>query len=449
MFPALVGLMVLVNAACSGGDGNSDESGDASPITVPVSEPTRGPSPQAAAEPASTPVPTDTPTALAAPDELKGEPATPEATPTASPRDDRDPDTLEEMAFLYHTQRGWKTDFSKMSVVISELIPGGPPRDGIPPIDEPKLVPVPDAPTYMMDDAPVISVEIGGEAKAYPLAILMRHEIVNDEVGGVPVTVTFCPLCNTSIVFDRRVDGKVLDFGTSGNLRNSNLIMWDRQTESWWEQVTGEAIVGEMTGTRLEFLPAPVISWGVFRDAFPEGQLLSRDQGFYSDYSTPPYFGYDAADNTPFLFFGNVDPRLPAMERVVSVTIDGVSVAYPFLLLRDRPAINDSVNGRELAVFYVGGTFSPFVGLGTDPTRVGSSGIFDPFVDGRKLTFTFQDGAIKDDETGSTWNILGQAIEGPMKGSRLESVVHGNHFWFSWAASFPDTAVRTAADIGG
>ncbi len=123
--------------------------------------------------------------------------------------------------------------------------------------------------------------------------------------------------------------------------------------------MTGEAIVGKMTGTRLQFLPAPVISWGVFREAFPDGQLLSRYQGFYSDYSTPPYFGYDAADNTPFLFFGNVDPRLPAMERVVSVTIDGVSAAYPFMLLRNRPAINDSVNGRDLAVFYVGGIPPP------------------------------------------------------------------------------------------
>jgi hypothetical protein len=431
IFPALVGLTLLIGVACTGGDADPE----------PVS--------QAAAEPVPTPVTADTPTPLPAPVELKGEPATPEATPTASPRADSDRDTLEEMAFLYHTQQGWKTDFSKLSVLISELIPGGPPRDGIPPIDDPKLVPVLDAPEYMTDDAPVISVEIGGEAKAYPLAILMRHEIVNDEVGGVPVTVTFCPLCNTSIVFDRRVDGEVLDFGTSGNLRNSNLVMWDRQTESWWEQVTGEAIVGEMTGTRLQFLPAPVISWGVFREAFPDGQLLSRDQGFYSDYSTPPYFGYDAADNTPFLFFGNVDPRLPAMERVVSVTIDGVSAAYPFMLLRNRPAINDSVNGRDLAVFYVGGTFSPFVGLGTPPSRVGSSGIFDPFVDGRKLTFSFQDGVIKDDETGSTWNILGHAIDGAMKGNRLESVVHGNHFWFSWAASFPETAVRTAGDISG
>ena len=131
------------------------------------------------------------------------------------------------------------------------------------------------------------------------------------------------------------------------------------------------------------------------------------------------------------------------------MTIDGVSVAYPFMLLRDQPAINDSINGRELAVFYVGGTFSPFIGLGSTPNRVGSSGVFEPFVDGRKLTFSFQDGAINDYESGSTWNILGQAVDGPLKGSQLKSVVHGNHFWFSWASSFPDTAVRTAADISG
>ena len=189
---------------------------------------------------------------------------------------------------------GWETDFSKHSVPYSEIFSGGPPRDGIPPIDNPMFVDVADPPEYMSDDEPVISLEIEGAAKAYPLAILMSHEIVNDELGGIPVSVTYCPLCNTSIVFDRRVGGRVLDFGTSGNLRNSDLVMWDRQTESWWQQITGEAIVGELTGTRLTFIPAAVVSWAQFREAYPDGQLLSRDTGFRRNYGLPPYSGYAA-----------------------------------------------------------------------------------------------------------------------------------------------------------
>ena len=168
--------------------------------------------------------------------------------------------------------RGWKTDFSRHSVPFDEIRSGGPPRDGIPPIDDPKYHDVSDPPSYLRENEPVISVEINGDARAFPLAILISHEIVNDEFGGVPVSVTYCPLCNTAIAFDRRIDGRVLDFGTSGNLRKSDLVMWDRQTESWWQQITGEAIVGELTGTKLTLIPAPLVSWGAFRGQLPGRQ---------------------------------------------------------------------------------------------------------------------------------------------------------------------------------
>ena len=198
--------------------------------------------------------------------------------------------------------RGWQTDFSRHSVPFDEIRSGGPPRDGIPPIDNPKYIDVSEPPSYMRENEPVISVEINGDARAYPLAILISHEIVNDEFGGVPVTVTYCPLCNTAIAFDRRVGGRVLDFGTTGNLRNSDLVMWDRQTESWWQQITGEAIVGELTGTKLTFIPAPLVSWSAFRDSFPDGKVLSRDTGFSRNYDLPPYSGYDDLGNIPFCF---------------------------------------------------------------------------------------------------------------------------------------------------
>ena len=344
----------------------------------------------------------------------------------------------------------WKTDFSKHSVPLNEIRSGGPGRDGIPPIDDPEFAKVSDPPGYMVDVEPVISLEINGQARAYPISILIGHEIVNDEVGGVPVSVPYCPLCNTAIVFDRKVNGEILDFGTSGNLRNSDLVMWDRQTQSWWQQITGEAIVGELTGTKLKFIPAPMITWAQFAKAFPDGEVLTRPFSSFRNYDSPPYSGYDNLGSRPFLFRGEIDPRLEAVERVVAVSIDGEQVAYPFQLLEEHPVINDTVNGQDLVIFYVGGTLSPFNGPRRTPNRViGSTAVYDPVVDGRKLTFTGRDDVIRDEETGSTWDILGNAVEGPLQGTRLEAVQHGNHFWFAWSSFNPETAVRSADDLVG
>jgi hypothetical protein len=338
-------------------------------------------------------------------------------------------------------------------VPYSELLSGGPPSDGIRPIDNPRFFSAKDAPGYMNPVEPVISIEINGEAKAYPLAILVSYEIVNDDLGGIPITVTYCPLCNTSLVFDRRVGGRILDFGTSGNLRMSDFVMWDRQTESWWQQITGEAIVGDLTGTKLTFIPAQVLAFEDFTQAFPDGLVLSRDTGFYpiSAYDRAPYAGYDQLSNTPFAFRDAIDPRLPPMERVVTLDIGGEFVAYPFLLLAQVPVINDVVGGKRVVVFYTGDTLSPFAGTLTRPKRtVGSTGVVDPVVDGRRLTFKVVASVIVDDETGSKWSILGEALEGPLAGTQLELVVHGNHFWFAWAGFNPSTVVRGIdSDIAG
>ena len=190
-----------------------------------------------------------------------------------------DPNFREELAEARISTRGWKTDFSRHSVPYSEVFSGGVPRDGIPPIDDPKFTTPEQANGWLGEQEPVIAFELNGDARAYSLQILTWHEIVNDLVGDVPVAVTFCPLCNSAIVFDRRLEGIVYDFGVSGNLRNSDLIMWDRQTESWWQQFTGEAIVGELAGKRLTFIPASIISWADFKAANPEGKVLSRDTG--------------------------------------------------------------------------------------------------------------------------------------------------------------------------
>ena len=290
--------------------------------------------------------------------------STPPVTPT--PRGDAaadseiepDPDFENALRRAGISQRGWKTDFSLHTVPYDEITSGGPARDGIPPIDRPVFATPEDVEEWLGEAEPVISFEINGDARAYPLQILVWHEIVNDLVGDVPVAVTFCPLCNTAIVFDRTLDGVVHDFGTSGKLRNSDLVMWDRQTESWWQQFTGEAIVGELAGKELTVLPASIISFADFRAARPDGRVLSRDTGFRRAYGQNPYAGYDRADNPPFLFDGELDGRLAAKDRVVDVSIDGVTAVFPFRTLEEERVVNYTVNNQDLVVFFKSGTVS-------------------------------------------------------------------------------------------
>lgn len=345
-------------------------------------------------------------------------------------------------ARLAFSTSGWKTDFSTHSVPLTEIISGGPPRDGIPPIDRPKFETVNEASRWLQSPEPVIYLSINGDARAYPLQILTWHEVVNDEVGGTPVTVTFCPLCNTAIAFDRRLDGRVLDFGTSGNLRHSDLVMWDRQTESWWQQALGEAIVGQLTGQRLTMVPASIVSWASFREQFPRGRVLSPDTGYGRDYGRNPYLGYDRADQTPFLYRGPMDGRLLPMERVVAVSVGGEDVAYPFRVLQDRRAIADRVGDQPIVVLWEPGTASALDGSSIANSRdVGATGVFLAEIDGRALTFRWEHGAFVDAQTGSRWTVLAHATAGALAGRQLEPVLHSNPFWFVWAVFKPGTRI--------
>ncbi|MBI2935563.1 MAG: DUF3179 domain-containing protein [Chloroflexi bacterium] len=326
-----------------------------------------------------------------------------------------------------------------------EIRSGGPPRDGIPPLDAPKFVGVGEAQGWLDKQEPAIVLELNGDARAYPLQVLIWHEIVNDIVGGVPVAVTFCPLCNTAIVFDRRLEGRVYDFGTTGNLRWSDLIMWDRQTESWWQQVTGEAIVGELAGKKLALFPASIVSWADFKKAHRDGKVLSRETGFSRPYGTNPYVGYDEADVPPFLYEGPTDGRLLPKERVVTVVLDKLAIAFPFSVLEKERAINYRQDGHELVVFFASGAKSALDReLISESRSIGAASVFAPRVDQQQLTFRAEGDGFRDAETGSVWNVLGQALEGPLVGKRLPSLVHGDHFWFSWAVFRPDTVIYGA-----
>lgn len=342
---------------------------------------------------------------------------------------------------------GWRTDWTRRTIEYDEILSGGPPRDGIPSIDAPQFINFAAADDWLADNEPVVAVEIAGDARAYPLQILTWHEIVNDEVGGTPVIVTFCPLCNSAIVFDRRVSGATFEFGTSGLLRFSDLIMYDRTTESLWQQFTGEGIVGDMAGERLTFLPSAIISYANFKVAYPDGRILSRETGFERAYGRNPYIGYDAIGGNPFLFDGPVDGRLPAMARVVTLRFDdaNLDVAYPLTTLAAAGVINDVQAGVALALFHLPGTSSALdTAAIADGADVGATGVFVRNVNGQTLTFSRDGEAFVDAETGSRWNIVGTAIDGPLAGTQLTRIVHADHFWFSWAAFRPATLIYEA-----
>jgi hypothetical protein len=256
---------------------------------------------------------------------------------------------------LQVSEAGWETDFAKHTVPLDEFQSGGPGKDGIPAVEHPTFVSVTDADEWLADREPVIELEVGGTARAYPLQILIWHEIVNDTVAGTPVAVTFCPLCNTALVFDRRVDGRALDFGTTGNLRNSDLVMYDRQTETWWQQFGGEGVIGELAGKKLRQLPARILAWEDFAARHSDGGVLSRDTGFSRPYGQNPYTGYDDVDSGPFFGAANEgDKRLPPKERVVYIERGEDSVAVPLSWLALEKRLVVEVGGEKLEVVFAG-----------------------------------------------------------------------------------------------
>ncbi|MFQ5827897.1 MAG: DUF3179 domain-containing protein [Candidatus Methylomirabilia bacterium] len=328
-----------------------------------------------------------------------------------------------------------RTNRAKALVPLDEIRSGGPPPDGIPAIDEPTFVTPAQADGWLDPKEPVLAVEVGGEARAYPLQILMWHEIVNDSFGGRSITATYCPLCNSGIVFDRRVGDRLLDFGTSGMLYKSDLVMYDRQTHSLWSQMEGRAIVGDLAGTTLSWLPANTISYEEWKRLFPDGKILSRDTGFRRMYGMNPYQGYDTPMLAPFLFFDKPDERLAPKERVVGIRIGSEAKAYPFSLLAKQPVLRDTIAGQPVVIFYRPGTLSALDDARISQSReIGATAVFRPVVDGRALTFEATAGGFRDKETGSLWSLMGRCYEGSLAGKTLQRVIHVDAFWFAWAA---------------
>jgi hypothetical protein len=258
---------------------------------------------------------------------------------------------------------GWRTNTAKRTIELHELEPGGPGKDGIPAIDRPVFTEPRSAEKWLRSNEPVISLVINNHSRAYPLQILIWHEIINDTVAGVPVAVTFCPLCYSANVFDRRVDERSYSFGVSGMLRHSDMVMYDRQTESLWQQISGEAIVGDMVGSQLKRLPAQIISFMQFRSSYKKTLVLSRKTGFRRNYGRNPYAGYDDISKRPFMYRGETDSRLMPMEKVVTISMADSDKAYPYSVTQRLHVINDKIADVPLVVFHADGAVSALVPL--------------------------------------------------------------------------------------
>lgn len=346
-------------------------------------------------------------------------------------------------AFALDNSSEWPvTDFTNSSVDHSEILSGGPPKDGIPAIDDPAFVDIVEASEWLKEKEPVISIKIGDVARAYPLQILMWHEIVNDEIGDKAVSVTFCPLCNASIVFDRDLDGVRYDFGTTGRLRRSDMVMYDRQTESWWQQFTGEAIIGELNGTKLKQIPSNIVSFSAFSKQFPKGQVLSKETGFPRSYGRNPYAGYDDIDSSPFLFRGELDKRLPPMERVLSLRPKETTLLFDLTSLKDKPLVNSEFEGISFVVFAFDNMNSALDKSDISSSKlIPAASIYSSKAGDKQLTFEIKDGVVSDVETGSEWNIFGFADKGELAGTQLEQLDHGVHFAFAWLAFDPEAQI--------
>ena len=316
------------------------------------------------------------------------------------------------------------TNGLKHIVPLDKIKSGGPPKDGIPSIDNPKFAPVSES-QFVPDTTFVIGLDINGEKRAYPLFIMVWHEIVNDSVGGVPVAVTYCPLCFTNQVFERVIDGKEVEFGTSGKLYNSNLVMYDRLTDSYWSQALGVAITGELTGYELKRIPFDVISWADWKTLHPDTLVLTTETGHIRSYGVDPYGDYYT---DPRILFPveHEDDRMHPKELILGFHESDVYKAYKQDDVESAIVINDIFNNKPMMLVSL---FS------------GDSRAFDRTVNDKVLTFDFVDNVIIDLESKSKWNYDGVATSGSMEGIQLVRLPFNPGFWFEWVAFHPDTEV--------
>jgi hypothetical protein len=342
----------------------------------------------------------------------------------------------------------WKTNFQK-TLVDFDLIVHGPRRNTVPPIYAPGSITINEAEEqlfWLKDNHPVISVNINGIAKAYPLGIMIHHQVVNDSLDDTPIVISYSPLCNSATGFKRIINDHELEFGTSGNLFYSNTLLWDHTTESWWPQITGHAIIGDAAGLELSFIPVQIISWKDFKQTYTNGTVLppsTMNPELIGSYGNTPYLRYDAPNSKPELFRGTIDNMLSPKERILGIEIGEDHIAIPFTRLKASQVIHHDQRSNSIVAFHKKGTASAldkeFISNSKD---VGSATVFSSIIDGNLLKFTAdKNGYFIDDRTSSTWDITGVAIDGNLKGRALQPVKFQESFWFSWSSFYPNTTI--------
>ena len=310
-------------------------------------------------------------------------------------------------------------DGTKYIIHPDEILSGGPPKDGIPSLDTPKFQPASEADKWLNDEDLVLGLDYKGVVKAYPHRILNWHEIVNDKVNGEKILITYCPLCRTGIAFKPIVNGQEAEFGTSGKLYNSELVMYDRLTDSYWPQTLGKAVVGPATGQILEKIPLDTAMWKDWKKVHLETEVLRKETGFIRDYDNNPYASIQNSDAIGFDLGDFDDFRLRPKVIVYGVEFNGTAKAYAEEDVKNEKSINDEVNGIPIVVVW--------------HNNLNTVNIFKRALNGETLNFELKNNKIVDNK-GNEW-----AIE-DMK-EKLEIVDTFGHFWFAWAAFFPETKV--------
>ncbi|MBU0646141.1 DUF3179 domain-containing protein [Patescibacteria group bacterium] len=316
-----------------------------------------------------------------------------------------------------------ETDGVKHIVDLGDLVSAGAPQDNIPSIEAPEFESMPDADVYLKDDGYGLDLEIDGDHRFYPYQLMVWHEIVNDVFNGQPVLVTYCPLCESGVVFERRIGEQTVEFGTAGRLWNNNLVMYDRQTQTWWSQILGQGVVGELAGRDLQRLPAQVMTWDAWKRQYPDGEVLSRETGADRDYTRDPYGDYYTNSDIHFTLTGR-DARLQVKERIYGVLTDAQS-AYLRAAVVNEPVINDQIGGLSTVLVY------------NDETE--AVRVFSRQINGQILTFSKNGQTLIDEQTQSQWSLDGLAISGDWQGATLEELPVISAFWFCWSAAYPNS----------
>lgn len=314
-------------------------------------------------------------------------------------------------------------DGTKYTVHPDELVQGCPSMDCIPSIDSPNFQD-PEETDWLEDSDRVIGIEINGDSRAYPLKILSKHEIVNDRIGGEPIAVTYCPLCRSGVAYSRKVDGEVLEFGVSGKLLDANLVMYDRSTETYWNQISGKAIIGPKVPEELELKFSSITEWGKWRKGHPDTRVLSRNTGIYpvSTYESNPYAGYSRSDTVGF-GVDEVDTRLPAKELVLGITLENEAKAYQERIVRQEDILHDSFAGKPILV--------------VEKPDDGTIAVYVREYRNRTLEFTLEENGLKDSQ-GRLWNFNGTQKE---SNGRIDRINPRGFYWFAWSKFHPETQV--------